>query len=171
MDDGGFDAWYRAEHPSVLAALTVAAGDVDRASDAVDEAFARAYERWDRVGEMDSPAGWTYRTALNVLRRRGRRAALEARLLRRTPLEDNGAPADWSPEVWAALRQLPPRERVAMALRYVADLTTDEIATAMRVAPGTVGSTLHAARRRLAIALGDEDPLVPLLELEEVPDA
>src|SRR5688572_4299862 len=104
---------------------------------------------------MHAPTAWTYQTALNVLRRRGRRAAMEARLHRRRVEPSTSAPADWSPEVWEAVRSLPVRERTAIALRYVVDLSTDDIATVMRIAPGTVGSTLNAARRHLAVALGD----------------
>ena len=160
MDVAGFAGWYETEHPKLVSALTVAAGDVALAAESADEAFARAYERWERVGAMTSPGGWTYRTALNVLRRRRQRAAIEVRLhLRRPPTVS--IPADWSAEVWDALARLPTRERTAVALRYVADLATDDIARAMGVAPGTVGSTLNAARRNLAAMLTD---------LEEVTD-
>jgi RNA polymerase sigma-70 factor (ECF subfamily) len=151
-----FATVYGAEHGKLVAALTVATGDPGVAADAVDEAFVRAYERWHRVGEMASPVGWIYRTALNVVRRRARRRAVEEQLLRRRPATDIGPPPDWSPEVWDALQRLPVRERTAMALRYVADLTTEEIASAMRIAPGTVGSTLHSARRRLAALMEEE---------------
>ncbi len=168
MDVVDFASWYRREHPRLASTLVVVAGDVGTAAEAADEAFARAYERWDRVGVMASPGGWAYRTALNVLHRRRRRARLEAVLLRRHggggKLDSFAVPADWSPEVWDALRSLPIRERTAVALRYVADLPTQAIAEAMGVAPGTVGSTLHAARRNLAAALGDE-LAVPEIEL------
>jgi DNA-directed RNA polymerase specialized sigma24 family protein len=168
MDVVDFATWYRREHPRLASTLVIVAGDAGLAADAADEAFARAYERWGRVGLMASPGGWTYRTALNVLRRRRRRERLEATLLRRHPTGPRSGgllapPSDWSPEVWDALRSLPRRERTAVALRYVADLSTDQIAEAMGVAPGTVGSTLHAARRHLAAALGDEpDPDIEL---------
>jgi RNA polymerase sigma-70 factor (ECF subfamily) len=102
---------------------------------------------------------------LNVLRRRQRRLRLEHQLhLRRlAPGAAVAPPGDWSIEVWDALRQLPPRERTAVALRYIADLSTDDIAAAMRIAPGTVGATLHSARRRLAPVLAERS--------EEVTDA
>jgi RNA polymerase sigma-70 factor (ECF subfamily) len=177
VEEIGFEPWYVREHPRLVSALTVTAGDPVLAADAADEACTRAFERWNRVSAMESPGGWTYRTALNVLRRRGRRASVEARLLRRSPGR-LAAPADWSTEVWDALQRLPRRERTAIALRYVADLTTDEIAAAMGVAPGTVGSTLNAARRNLARALGDDEaparervPEVTLMTDEEAADA
>ena len=164
MGDGSteFEQWYREKHPGLVSSLVViAGGDIALATDAADEAFARAFAHWRRVGKMASPIGWTYRTAVNILRRRYRRAGLEAIVLRSRPREHphdvvSGDP-DWSAEMWDVLRQLPTRERTAIALRYVADLPTDAIAYAMKVAPGTVGSTLHAARSRLARMLADPD--------------
>jgi RNA polymerase sigma-70 factor (ECF subfamily) len=169
MDDhADFDEWYRATHPRLVSAMTFITADVSVATEVVDEAFVRAYERWSRVGAMDAPAGWTYRTALNAFRRRQRRASLEERLLRRhagSTRTDVGPPPDWSPETWDAVGRLPERQRIAVALRYVADLTTVEMAEAMGTAEGTVGSTLHAARRTLTDLLGDEgrelDPPTP----------
>lgn len=78
-----FDGWYRAYHPILVAALTVFAGDGPAAREAADEALARAYERWSRVGTMSSPEAWTYTVGINVLRRRARRASIEAVVTRR----------------------------------------------------------------------------------------
>lgn len=143
----GFEEWYRAEHPRVLASLTLLGGDVDVARDATDEAFARALDRWDRVSGMAAPGGWTYRVALNVMRRKLRRAAIERRLWSREPRPpDIPAPAV---ELWDLVRALPDRQRRAVVLRYVADLPEAEIAAAMGVARGTVSATLAAARARL----------------------
>lgn len=61
-----FVDWYRLEHGRLLATLVAVTGEPDVALDATDEAFVRAYERWRLVGAMESPAGWTYRVALNV---------------------------------------------------------------------------------------------------------
>lgn len=155
MEGDGFDEWYRREHPRLLTSLTVLTRDATLAVDIADEAFARACERWARVAVMDSPGGWTYRTALNVLRRRHRRHAMEARILRRAVPPVEQRPADWSAEVWDALRSLPERQRVAVALRFVADLPSIEVARVMGIAPGTVASTLSAARARLALLLAD----------------
>jgi RNA polymerase sigma-70 factor (ECF subfamily) len=155
---GSFDGWYRSEHSRVLALLTVAAGDSDVGREITSEAFVRALERWDRVGEMDSPAAWTYRVGVNLLRRRMRRAAFERRLRPDPPAP--AAPPAVESELWEAVRALPARQRTAVALRYVCDLSQEEIASVMHVAPGTVSATLTAARRRLAAAL--EPMEVPL---------
>ena len=60
-------------------------------------------------------------------------------------------------EVWELVRALPERQRVAVVLRYVADLTEPDIAIAMGIARGTVASTLAAARERLAEILISDD--------------
>lgn len=156
-DDAAFAAWYRSEHPRLLAAMTIVTHDLHTAQDVTAEAFARALAAWTRVSAMDSPTGWTYRVALNVARRRARRAALEQRLLRRMVPTETGLPVERSIELWDAVRALPPRARTAIALRYAAGLSEAEVATAMNVAVGTASATLSAARRALAIALGDSE--------------
>lgn len=141
---------YQAAHGRVVATLALATGDPDVALDAADEAFARALERWSRVSQMQSPTGRTFRVALNVARRRLRRRGLEGALHRRQRPSD---PVELQPvdhELWHLVAQLPPRQRTAVALRYVADLPEAAIAEAMQIAPGTVSATLHAARNRLA---------------------
>jgi RNA polymerase sigma-70 factor (ECF subfamily) len=166
-----FEAWYVRHHPAVLSSLTLIARDADLAQEATDEAFARAFERWGRVGEMVAPGGWVYRTALNALKRRGRRTAIERRLLGKPGPPDRATPPAWSIEVVDAMRSLPMRERVAITLRYVADLSTDQIAEAMGIASGTVGSTLHSGRQHLAALLGDPESSPTVVHLEEVRDA
>src|SRR5919109_2013037 len=124
-----FATWYGTTHPKVVTSLLLTTGDLHAAQEAADEAFARAYMRWKRVSQMASPTGWTYRVAFNIPRRRWRRAALEkSLLLRRLPTPAVPAPAG---ETWDAVRQLPMRQRTAVVLRYVADLTEGEVAEAM----------------------------------------
>ena len=142
----GFEPWYLCEHPKVVAALTWVAGDTDVAAEAADEAFARAYADWQRVGRMASPGGWVYRVALNVVRRRMRRMALEQRTF--APPAAVAEAVDR--EIWTVVRQLPERQRVAVVLRYLLDLPEKEVAKAMGVSRGTVASALAAARQRLA---------------------
>ena len=100
---------------------------------------------------MTSPEGWTYRVALNVVRSLARRRLLERRLLPRLVNRTTiPAPAG---EVWALVRDLPRRQRVAVVLRYVGDFDEQDIALVMGVTRGTVASTLSAARHNLGIAL------------------
>jgi RNA polymerase sigma-70 factor (ECF subfamily) len=149
----GFEPWYLREHPKVVAALTWVAGDAHIAADAADEAFARAYADWRKVGQMASPGGWVYRVALNVVRRRTRRAALERRAVE--PPAEVAQVVDR--EIWTVVQQLPERQRVAVVLRYLLDLPEQQVAMAMGISRGTVASALAAARRRLAAWLTDEE--------------
>jgi RNA polymerase sigma-70 factor (ECF subfamily) len=150
-----FAEWYRAEHSRVIGSMVLLCGDRELANEVTDEAFARALSRWSRVANMASPGGWTYRVALNQLRRTMRRRSME---LQRLTVVAEAVPsiADHI-EVWEAVAALPTRQREAVVLRYVADLPEAEIATAMKVSRGTVASTLAGARKTLARFLADEE--------------
>ena len=156
-DTTRFEAWYRGQQPKLASALLAVCGDPVVAREATDEAFARALEHWARLSTMDAPEAWVYRTAVNVVRRRARRAALEQRLLRRSSPTSNEPVPGWDLDLLAAIRDLPPRQRTAVALHYIADLSVDDTATAMRVKRGTVLATIHAARARLRATLSAAD--------------
>ncbi len=149
-----FDRWYAGEHRRVLASLVAVVGDLDEAREVTDHAFAKALERWDRVCLMESPTAWTYTVALNHARTRGRRRSRERRLWEQGATEVVSRTEGLSVEVWDAVGRLPRRQREAVALRYLADLGDREIAEVMGVTMGTVASTLHDARARLAQTLG-----------------
>ena len=143
-----FASWYRSQHPRLVAALCAVTQEADVARDAADEAFARSLLDWERVRAMRSPAGWTYRVALNELRRTVRRRGIERRLTARLP-PPSPVPEPHYQEVWTLLASLSRRQRTAVVLRYVADLAEADIAVAMGVRRGTVASTLFDAHHRL----------------------
>jgi RNA polymerase sigma-70 factor (ECF subfamily) len=152
-DRPGFAAWYAELHPRLSTSVLSICGDIGLAQEVTDEAFARAWERWERVEAMDEPAGWVYTVAINALRRHHRRARLEATLLRRSRHPDVSAPAG---ELWSVVAVLPERQRAAVVLRYVADLDEATIAGALGVSRSTVSTELTAARRRLALLVEEE---------------
>ena len=152
-----FEDWYRGLYDRLVNSLVVLAGDTLTAEEVAEEAFARALARWDRVGVMGSPEGWAYRVAVNVLRRRQRRAALERAFVSRQSPPPPSMPAEVRPEVWDAVRSLAPRSREAVVLRYVSDLTEAGVAQAMGVSEGAVSSLLSEARRALAHQLEGPD--------------
>jgi RNA polymerase sigma-70 factor (ECF subfamily) len=147
-----FEDFYRAERPAIVRAVTSTLGDRDLATESADEAFARAYERWD-VAPMDNPSGWVYRVAVNLGRNRLKRLDLE----RRKPpppgrdMPDIDAPPD--PAVSRALALLPLSLQRVVVLRVLCDWQIDEIAAALDCPRGTVKSRLHRALRRLQTAL------------------
>lgn len=157
VDD--FDAWYAQLRPPMLAALGAWCGEPSVADDALDEAFVRACERWERVRRSPSPAGWVWRTATNLVRRHHRRLALERRfhLGQRTEHATRAPSTDDDVDLRAALGRLTERQRTAVVLHHVADLPHAEVAAAMGVAVGTVAATLHQARARLAADLGSAE--------------
>lgn len=151
-----FDDWYRAEWPRLVASLALACGDRELAKELTSEAFARALARWPRVSRMESPGGWTYRVAVNLLRRRhGRDKAERLALVRVRSGAEQVVLPDHSAELWTLVAMLPERERIAVALRYGRGMTEPEIGAVLGVAPGTVSATLNHARNRLRVALTD----------------
>ena len=131
------------------------------AEEIVQEAFLRAYERWDRVGGMDRPDLWVQRVALNLATSRLRRLAAEARAMARLAgRRDEPATEPFAREqpFWDLVRSLPPKQARVVALRYAGDLAVRDIAQVVGVAEGTVKAQLHTARQRLEQLLGpDED--------------
>ena len=151
-----FDAWYLELHPSLGSALLAWCGAASVASDSLDEAFVRSYERWDRVRRMESPAGWVWRTATNVVRRKLRRRDFEQAVLRRQSAGESTVthePSADELDLRQALLTLTQRQRTAIVLRYVADLPLREIGAVMGIAEGTVSATLHQGKSILAARL------------------
>lgn len=131
----------------MVATLLLATGDIELASDGVDEACARALARWPRVSAMDAPTGWAYRVALNHARRVARRRRLERLVLRREQPAPNVPTA--AGEIWALVAELPPRQRQVVVLRHIADLKESEIAGSLGISRSTVSTTLRDAHSRL----------------------
>ena len=154
MESEGFEDWYREQYRRVFASVLLVSGDRAAVADAVDEAFARALERWSRVRAMGSPVGWTFVVARNQLRRAARRHARE----RARESGDVGT-VDVDVALWTTVASLPKREREVVALRYVAGLTEREVAATLGIAPGTVARTLHDARAHLHAMLAPEEDL------------
>jgi RNA polymerase sigma factor (sigma-70 family) len=140
---------YRERYLGFRAALATVTGSYDTARDAVQDGFARALANRHQF-KGGSLAAWVWRIAYN--------AAPESRQAREVPgeVEPQLVDRDRDPELAAALRQLPPRRRLIVFLRYFADLSYAEIAEACDVSPGTVAATLAQAKETLAAALDVE---------------
>ena len=72
------------------------------------------------------------------------------------PVADR-ADGSWIASIACGIAQLPDRQRIAVVLRYLADLPIADVATAMGCAQGTVKSTLHTALTRLRVSLADAE--------------
>jgi RNA polymerase sigma-70 factor, ECF subfamily len=132
---------------------TAITGDEQAAADAVHDGFVRAVRYRSRLRDRELAAGWVCRIVLNEARKR---SAAEGRHAHAAPEMVEEAVANGHREhgaAAAALATLPERQRLALFLRYYADLDYAAIAEALGVARGTVSATLHAARSNLQTKL------------------
>jgi len=121
-------------------------GDTEVAHDIAAEAFVRLLARWGRV---EDPRAYLYTTALNLVRDRWRKAERERSALRRTRDREQREIAQNSPELRWLIEALPRRHQQVIVLHYFADMTVDQVARTLGVAPGTIKRDLFDARATL----------------------
>nr|MDT0657821.1 SigE family RNA polymerase sigma factor [Micromonospora sp. DSM 115978] len=151
-----FDALYEARYGDVVAmAHALTGGDLAEAQDIAQEAFCRAWQRWDTVARYDEPLAWIRRVAANLATSRWRRLRVARTALRRD--RPTAVPALEPDRVVlvAALRRLPSEQRKAVVLHHLIDLPVTEVAFELGVAVGTVKSWLHRGRLALAAHLAE----------------
>jgi len=153
-----FDAFYANNVKQITAQIRAYTGDLAEAEDLVAEAFTRALTRWKTISEYDNPAVWVRRVAWNLATSRLRRGAFARRLLRRQRVRDVAGPAPDRIDLERALAKLNERHRKAIILRYMADMSTTEIADQEGVAEPTVRSWITRGRAVLAEHLRIDDP-------------
>lgn len=156
------DEIYRTQSRQVLATLIRLLGDFDAAEEALHEAFAVAVEQWARDGVPANPRAWLVSTgrfkAIDGMRRRARFDASLTELARRLELSTSDS-ADWNDEAVEDDRlrliftcchpALSPETQVAMTLREVCGLTTDEIARAFLSKPATIAQRIVRAKGKI----------------------
>jgi RNA polymerase sigma-70 factor (ECF subfamily) len=146
-----FEQFFMAEHVRLVAIAIALAPDRETAQDVAQETLARAFAHWDRVRTLDQPGAWVRRILINLLidnhRRRTREDGAVLRLLSESSTSSSSEDVDG---FIALIRRLPERQRVAVVLRYLDDLSVDDVAYSMNVAQGTVKSLLFKARQTLA---------------------
>ncbi|CAN5500019.1 SigE family RNA polymerase sigma factor [soil metagenome] len=133
---------YRRLYPRLVRVAFLLVDTPEHAEEAVQDAFARAYPKWSRI---ENPDAYMRTAVVNMCRRVQRRR----RLVRRTPtqrVDDASLGADHIADI---VRALPSPLREVVVLRYYLQLSDPEIADTLRMAIGTVKSTLHRARARL----------------------
>lgn len=153
-DGRAFDRFFLDEHPKLVAIGLAWTGDRDTARELAQEALARAYRAWSTVELLDLPGAWARRVMINLLIDHHRTGRRQLRLVDRL-----GAPGDVAgPDAatgpwWEAVRALPERERAAVTLHYLEDLSIATVAEILEVKPGTVKASLAHARDKLRAAL------------------
>lgn len=148
-DTDGFADVVAAERDRALRLAFLLAGDRDAAEDALAEAFARTYEKW-QAGKVDDVGPYLRRAVHNQVKNQRRSLARLRRHEQRRRADDRGAvtPADRAAArdtVVDLLERLPYRQRVAVVLRYYEDCSEAEVAEALGCRPGTVKSLVSRA--------------------------
>jgi RNA polymerase sigma-70 factor, ECF subfamily len=160
-DSGTFDEFYSGSVRRVTGLLYAMTGSHAEAEDCVQEAYARAWQRWDKVSEYGDPEAWVrtvaYRVSISTWRKTSNMRAAHRR---------HGAPDDphgMSPDyvaIIAALRKIPAHQRQAIVLHHLVGLSVEEIARETQAPPGTVKARLSRGRHALVPYLTETD-LVP----------
>jgi RNA polymerase sigma-70 factor (ECF subfamily) len=155
MHDQDFERLFEEHAGPLLGFLVYRTGDRALAEDVLATAFERALRarrRFDR--RKASEKTWLYAIALNCLKDEARRRSAEARALERAAVS-SAEPRGWTADVedrellGAALGELAPEEREAVALRFGADLTVPEIARLLGVSLTTAEGRVYRALRKL----------------------
>lgn len=153
-----FEDFYDGESRMLFRRLWLVTGNRAEAEELMQEAFLRVWERWDHVGRMDDPAGYLYRTAMNLFRKRYRRAMLAIRRsVGMAPAADDFADADDRQTVRRVLATLPPRQRAALVLTEMLGLTAEEAGETLGVKASTVRSLSRQGRESFRRVMGVED--------------
>jgi RNA polymerase sigma factor (sigma-70 family) len=151
----GIEAVYRARAPEFLRVATAITGSREGGRDAVQEALTRAFARRTTFRGTGTVEAWLWKAVVNAARN----------VRDRSPRVAEGADADAAAHdglderrdtVRAAVAELPERQRLALFLRYYADLDYAAIASALGVRRGTVSATLNHAHEALRAALAEE---------------
>ncbi len=157
------DSLYRVESRRILATLIRLLGDFDLAEEAMHEAFAAALSLWPRNGVPDNPRPWLISTArfkaIDTLRRRARFDASQDELVRHLEAQSSSAGKSNAEESLEDDRlrliftcchpSLAPEARVALTLREVCGLTTEEIAKAFLTTPRTLAQRIVRAKAKI----------------------
>ena len=155
---------YRAEYGRILASLIRVLGDFDLAEDAAQEAFAAALEQWDRDGAPENPRAWLVgvarHKAIDRIRRQSRFDSRRDELIRMAEsdaeTDGDGGHAFADDRLRLIFTCCHPAladdAKIALSLRTLCGLTTEEIARAFLTAPATMAQRLVRAKRKILAA-------------------
>jgi RNA polymerase sigma-70 factor, ECF subfamily len=142
-----FEEFFEETHERLFSGICLVTGSRHEAEEIMQDAYLRLWERWERVSVVDDPAGFLFRTAMNLFRSRYRRAVLAVRRqVSLAPIVDDLALVDDRDEVVRLLRPLSPAERASIVLTTMFGYTSEEAGRLLGVKAATVRA--HATRAR-----------------------
>jgi len=145
-----FEAFFEAERTRLLGALIVMTNNRAEAEELMQDAFLKVWERWERVAAMDEPVGFLYRTALNLHRKRLRRASVAMRKTANLlPNDDELAAVETRDEAVRLLGRLTPRERAAIVVTAYLGYSSEEAGRLLGIRSNTVRVLTGRARATL----------------------
>lgn len=154
-----FEGFFEEHHRRLFAGLCLVTGSREEAEELMQEAFLRVWQRWDRVSLMEQPGGYLYRTAMNLFRKRTRRAAVAARrAVGLTPRPDAFEQVDDRDAVIQAMKDLSPREREAVVLTALEGYTSHEAGGILGISDSTVRVLAGRARSTMRSTIGGDLP-------------
>jgi RNA polymerase sigma factor (sigma-70 family) len=152
-DADEIEAIYRGGLSDFRRVASAITGDPDRGFDAVQDAFGTALRK-RKSFRGDAPLeAWLWRLVVNQARDERRAARGRPDYVAQLSTRSNGSAPDTDARLATAITLLPERQRLAVFLRYYADLDYASIATALGVKPGTIAATLNAAHTNLRTSL------------------
>ncbi|WP_458270772.1 SigE family RNA polymerase sigma factor [Streptacidiphilus sp. PAMC 29251] len=155
--DESFDGFYAATYRRTVGQVFAMTGSLAEAEDCVQEAYARAWQRWQRVCGYADPQAWVRTVAYRISVSSWRKAVnrLTAHRRSRPDPELPGLGPDHLALV-AALRQISPEQRQAIVLHHLVGLSVEEVAEQTGAPAGTVKARLARGRKALAPHLSEE---------------
>ena len=155
-----FEMFFKGNYREVERRVAAAGASPDVASDATQEAFTRAYQRWWRLSRYQNPASWVQRVALNhridIERSARRQQRVASSLDVQTQKLEAPSDTQGDPRIDEALESLPPRQRAAVDAYYSEGLSAAETADRMGISSGAVRYHLNQARSSLRPKLSPE---------------
>ncbi|HEY6275266.1 MAG TPA: SigE family RNA polymerase sigma factor [Streptosporangiaceae bacterium] len=154
MEDPGFHNYVTSRSGSLLRMAYLLTRNRADAEDLVQSTLASTYQAWDRIEDQAALDGYVRRAMVNTHISTWRRRRVEeypTDEIPDQPIGDHATDSALQDVMRRALDRLPHRMRVAVVLRYYADMSEAEIATFLGVSQGTVKSTVSRAVAKLRI--------------------
>lgn len=169
-DEADFETLYLTSYGNIVGTLTAMLGDRAAAEDCAQDAFERAYRKWETWQPIAPAEAWVHRIAINAAisyqrKMRLREVGEVIRRLGRPALTPDPQEHAERRDLVAALAKLPPKQAAAIVLRHYHGYTNRAIAHALGVPERTVASRLAGAKKRLRVTMK------PYGELADIADS
>ena len=157
-NEADFERLYQTSYGKILGTLTAMLGDRAAAEDCAQDAFERAYRKWDTWQPIAPAEAWVHRIGINAAVSHQRKMRLREvgeviKRIGRPALAPDPQDHIERRDVAEALAKLPPKQAAAIVLRHYHGYTNRAIAQALRIPERTVASRLAVAKDRLRVML------------------